>query len=457
MRMNSHGPLFGSVKAYCRASAMLAAAIVIALPQAAFCQATNVVYVQTNDPTPGQNAIDAFSRNTTTGCLTKIGRFPTGGTGVYNFDDRIGPDDHAQEVMISPDRKYLLTVNGGSDTIAVFRINADGSLTAVKGSPFSSNGIHPVSIGITSDNKVYVVNQNGDPNRPNNAAPNYTGFRLVPGNGRLNPIPFSTVNLPAHSSPAQALVSGDGFLFGDLFLTTPWAGLPGADFLPPFGSLLDAFHVDANGRLTEVSGSPLRPFLNSQVTADINSRYLLGMWLHPTLPILYATSVVTNRLAVYTYNSEGQLNFVTDIAVGGADAITVCWVIVSPDGKFIYTSNAGSNSISAFDISGTVIPSSSPLSPQLIGVTSMVVPTGGAAPIPGVFNFPTVSFQIGNDPAGQYLFAIGHELVLNNSYPQGNVLHTLKVQSNGTVVESCPVVPIQNIPAGAHPQGVAVL
>jgi len=216
--------------------------------------------------------------------------------------------------------------------------------------------------------------------------------------------------------------------------------------------------VDPNGRLTENPGSPLRPFLAAQVTSDINSRYVLGMWQHPTLPIVYATSVVTNRLAVYTYNSEGQLTFVTDVAVGGANAVTVCWVVVSPDGKYIYTSNAGSNSISSFDISGTVIPNSSPLSPKLISVTPMVVPApGGPAPIPGVFNFPTVSFQIGNDPAGEFLFAVGHELTLNNSYPQGNLVHSLKVQPNGSVTESCAPAQIRNIPAGAHPQGVAVL
>jgi len=218
-------------------------------PQLTFAQASNVVYVQTNDPTPGQNAVDAFRRDTATGCLTRIGRYPTGGTGMYNFDDRIGPDDHAQEVAISPDRKYLLTVNEGSDSIAVFSINSDGSLTAVNGSPFPSNGIQPASIGFTPDNKVYVVNQNGDPNRPNNVPPNYTGFRLVPGNGRLVPIPFSTVSLPLHSFPTQALVSTDGkFLFGDLFLATAWAGPPAPISCPR----LD--HCSTPSRWTRMAG-----------------------------------------------------------------------------------------------------------------------------------------------------------------------------------------------------------
>jgi hypothetical protein len=39
-------------------------------------------------------------------------------------------------VIVNRDHTLLFAVNGGSDTIAVFHINGDGTLTPVDGSPF---------------------------------------------------------------------------------------------------------------------------------------------------------------------------------------------------------------------------------------------------------------------------------------------------------------------------------
>src|SRR4030095_17001351 len=119
--------------------------------------ATNVVYITSNNPTPAENAALAFSRDETNGSLTLLGHFLTGGTGFYNSNERLGPDDSDQELIIDPDRRLLFAVNSGSDTIAVFRIHPDGSLTPAHGSPFPSGGVQPVSLGL-SGNQLYVVN-----------------------------------------------------------------------------------------------------------------------------------------------------------------------------------------------------------------------------------------------------------------------------------------------------------
>ncbi len=103
--------------------------------------ARNVVYLTSNNPEPGKNSVLAYRRNPTTGGLTLLGNFPTKGTGFYNNDERLGPDDSDQEIVASEDRRFLFAVNSGSDTVAVFEINADGSLTHVKGSPFPSGGV----------------------------------------------------------------------------------------------------------------------------------------------------------------------------------------------------------------------------------------------------------------------------------------------------------------------------
>lgn len=113
-------------------------------------RARNVVYVTSNNPNPGQNSVLAYRRNPANGKLTLIGNFLTRGTSVFNADEHLGPDDSDQELIASPDHQLLFAVNSGSNTIAVFRINSNGSLTHVHGSPFPSGGVQPVSLGLVS-------------------------------------------------------------------------------------------------------------------------------------------------------------------------------------------------------------------------------------------------------------------------------------------------------------------
>ncbi|HVW86831.1 MAG TPA: hypothetical protein VHB50_19230 [Bryobacteraceae bacterium] len=422
-----------------------------------------VVYVQTNDYRAGHNAVNAYRRDAA-GCLQLLGSYATGGTGVFNFDDRIGPDDHAQEVIANKDHSLLFTVNGGSDDVSVFNINRDGSLTLAHGSPVNSNGIQPVSLGLSGTDLI-VVNQDGDPNRPGlqtSTHPNYTEFRVVP-NGKLVAIPNSTIELPQMSTPTQALVSPFGvYFFGDLLSGTPFPSGVGSiapGLLPAAGSALQAFYKNPNQRFTQSPNSPMAPPPDAQAAPTIaQSRYTLGMDAHPYLPVVYVGYVVTNRLGVFTYDALGSLHFVKDVPLGTND-ITVCWIKVSPDGRWVFTSNAGSNSIDVFDISGTVIQGSGPLSPMLVQSLPLKVPAGAPAseaqPVPGVFNYPTVSFQIETDPSGRFLYSVAHELVPNNDYPQGNVIHTVQVGQDGKLTEpSCSPVQVTNIPSGAHPQGV---
>src|SRR4051812_12544254 len=71
--------------------------------------AHNVVYVESNDPRPGKNSILAYRQNPTTGALTPLagGPFFTGGKGVENLDEGLGPDDSDQEVIVSKDKRFL--------------------------------------------------------------------------------------------------------------------------------------------------------------------------------------------------------------------------------------------------------------------------------------------------------------------------------------------------------------
>ena len=124
------------------------------------------LYIQSNNVAEGQNSVIAYERHKD-GSLTPhpAGSFMTGGTGTNNSTNgKLGPNDNDTPIIVSADNKRLFAVNGHSNTIAVFDIQSDGSLRHVKGSPFDSHGVQPVSLAISRD-ILLVANRNEDPHQ----------------------------------------------------------------------------------------------------------------------------------------------------------------------------------------------------------------------------------------------------------------------------------------------------
>ena len=375
--------------------------------------AAGVVYIESNDPRPGQNAVLAFRRAPDCS-LTPLGSFPTAGAGVGNPNQVLGPNDSDQEMIASPDHRFLFAVNSGSNSVAVFQIETDGSLTPVKGSPFRSGGVNPVSVGISGD-RLYVVNKDMDPAQdPSGENPSYTAFRIA-GNGGLTPIPHSEQPAPARSSPSQAKISPNGKVLFD------------AQFM---GGALASFQIEPNGRPVPAPGSPqLLPDLNPTTPA-----LPLGLAVHPSLNILYAGIVTLSRIAVYTYDGEtGALSFATDVSDSGR---APCWVIVNANGSRLYASNTGDRSVSVYSLDN-------PLAPVEI---QRVVLVG-----------PGSTFQLGLDPTGSCLYVVSERTTTDPSNLTGNGLHILQVAADGTLTEA-PSSPISlPVPPFARPQGVVAL
>src|ERR1700722_18258292 len=158
-----------------------------------------VGHLYVNDNTAGANTIAAFDRHAD-GTLTAIpgSPFAVGGSGT-------GAGIASQgSLQLSADGRYLLAVDGGSDQVSVARILPDGSLQITGGGPVSSNGANPVSIAV-HDSLVYVANQG---TATSTGETNYTGFALDPFGG-LHAIPGSTVTLPDASKPGDVLFNND--------------------------------------------------------------------------------------------------------------------------------------------------------------------------------------------------------------------------------------------------------
>src|ERR1700749_1119760 len=92
-----------------------------------------VGHVYVNDNTAGTNTIGAFDRHADGSLTPEAGSpFPAGGAGT-------GAGLASQgAIQITPDGRFLLAVDAGSNQISVLRIHRDGSIGRVPGGLVSS-------------------------------------------------------------------------------------------------------------------------------------------------------------------------------------------------------------------------------------------------------------------------------------------------------------------------------
>ena len=380
-----------------------------------------IVYVLSNDYHDDANAVLAY-RHMSDGSLVPLPGSPflTHGAGVGNPNEVLGPDDTDDPLIVSPDGQYLLAVNGGSNTIAVFAIGRDGSLLSVPGSPFASGGQTPCSIAVNG-RFVYVANKSFDPLHTITQLPNYVSFS-IDGGGRLEQVPGSKVEVAAGSSPSQVLVSNDHrFLFATDFL----GFMLGSKDEQAVGTLV-SFDLSGVGSLKWAPGAPY--------VLPASDGGALGLAIHPSYPILYVGFPVAGAFGVYSIDeSTGSLSLQHTVSAGAA----ACWLRTDADGRHLYVLNSGENSVGVYSLA-------SPGSPVFL--SKLILKNGGSPLASG-------DFALGFSPDGGTLYVVGQDI---NPSMGGdfNVLHVLKVAGDGGVTE--PADPMQ-LPVGSdvRPMGVA--
>lgn len=267
------------------------------------------VYVLTNQPTG--NAVMVFHRDAT-GVIRLAGSFPTGGNGAGTGADPLGSQG---PVALSCDHRLLFAVNAGSNSISVFAVTRD-SLALLQTT--SSHGVEPVSLTVR-DNLVYVLDAGG--------TPNISGFTIQPATNHLVPLAGSTQNLPggAKAAPAQVSFSSDSsvlvvtekgtnrvdtFVVNDAGVAQAGASFPSSG-ATPFGLAFDHRNIAI---VSEAAGGP------------------------------NGTSAVSS----YEVEDNGGLDVVTPSL--GDTQKAACWLAVLDNGRFAYTANSASNTISSYAI-----------------------------------------------------------------------------------------------------------
>ena len=292
------------------------------LPMYASADANDVdsahaVFVMSN--AADRNEVIAFAR-ATDGSLQETHRFPTGGRGSGGNHD---PLESQGSLTLSQDHSLLFAVNAGSGEVSVFRVHGS---TLVLSDKVLSEGSEPNAIA-QHGNLVYVVNTGG--------SSNVAGFLLEGDHLRYikNSLTFLSTNT---SGAASISLSPDGqFLAVTERLTNN----------------IDVFRVLADGKLSPIVTSP-----------SAGPGVFSVSFAPKGVAIVSETGPanVTNGSAVSSYEilPNGTLSAIsTSVPTLGA---ANCWNAVTPDGRFVYVSNAGSSTISGFAISATGVLSALP-------------------------------------------------------------------------------------------------
>ena len=237
--------------------------------------------------------------------------FPAGGAGTGTGLASQGA------LQRSPNGRFLLAVDAGSNQISVLRIDRGGALRR-SGSRCRPTGRCRSALPCIAASCTSRTRGAG--------GSNYTGFRLG-RYGHLWHLRGSTVALPDGSQPGDVLFNSDGTRLAGARVAT---------------SLIDSFRVKRDGRLRAAPGSPFA----AQGPGPFGSQF------RPTNPSQLFVSNAhggTNAGTVSAFRvaSDGEL-----ASVGGSpypDHQTApCWVEISHDGRYLFTVNTAVSTISRY-------------------------------------------------------------------------------------------------------------
>jgi 6-phosphogluconolactonase (cycloisomerase 2 family) len=334
------------------------------------------LYIQTNEI---QNAIIHYLRSAS-GTITEAERIPTGGAGSGTFKPISGQEsapnafEGAGSVILSPDRRFLFTTNGGDNSVSSFSLDHDGRLTKLDvkptGNPVEGKSGTAKSLAYApSKGILYVLHSFG---------PDHLRLMSVSGDGKLTARPERyTANTKDKIDrvPTMAVLSPDGkFLIVGTVFDRPiahtglypdgspilWVPQPGGTFSSLAGGIVSGYTVIASNA-PDPDGLvvfPLRDdgtlgaakFHDAKGGSPFYIAFLQGR--PDTFVIGYA---VADACAIATIDGDGKINIGPLVKIDTSPGLPseLCWLAVSPDDRLVYAANFGYSYVSAFRINGS--------------------------------------------------------------------------------------------------------
>lgn len=332
---------------------------------------TGGVYVATNNAE--ENSVIGYTQYSD-GTLSRIGEFKTGGKGTgfvelfglpydpksgHTFKDGIDPLASAYGLWRSGDNKNVLVVNAGEGTVTSLRVQHDLSLKQVN--KVEAGDIKPDGIA-SYKNYVYVASMGKTVADPSDG--NIKGY-TIDENGYMKAMPDSVRKLSGR--PASIEITPDGKYLIVVEITT---------------GLVRSYAIDSDGSL---SAEPVSMIYSPQANKDrffalpIGTKIIKGKDGNATLlvtetrftdsarqfrnstpeqkkkyPFLQLFQGQTGSVTSYNIDHDGKLTMVSPDVLAGTDywggEQAVCWVTASRDGKFAWTTNPLTSSISTYSV-----------------------------------------------------------------------------------------------------------
>src|SRR5919106_4816488 len=311
------------------------------------------LYIQTNEL---RNSIIHY-RRARDGTIEEVDRVSTGGAGSGEFKPTSGQEsapnafEGAASIILSPDRRFLFTTNGGDNSVSSFAVGEDGRLTLLDvratGNPVEGRSGTAKSLAYApGTGTLYVLHSFG---------PDHLRLMSVDAEGKLTPRPERyTAN--THDKPnrvtTMVVVSPDeklvfvGTTFDEPIVTTG---------LYPDGSPIlwvqrggGAFHSIASNApdpdglavfpLREDGSPGTARFYDARGGSPFYIAFLHGR--PDTFVIGYA---VGDGCAMGTIEKDGKIGIGPLVKIDTSAGLPseLCWLAVSPDDRTIYATNFG--------------------------------------------------------------------------------------------------------------------
>jgi len=395
------------------------------------------LYMQTNEV---KNAIIHYHWSAN-GTLAEVERPATGGAGsgelspIYHVK-RPNDFEGAGSVILTPDRRFLFATNAGDNSVSSFAVDKEGRVTLLDVKPTGNptNGGAKSLAYAPSSRTLFVLHTVG---------PDHLRLMSVDEKGKLTARPeqysVNTKDWP-NRGPTMVVLSPDGKF---LVVATAFDELPSRKnpdgslilWIPrPDGTLhvivsnapdpdgIVVFPVGKDGGLGEPSFYDARGAVPFYI-AFLHNRpdtFLIGFG-------------VADGLAMGRIDAEGKINVgpIVKIDTSAGLPSEVCWLAVSPDDRFVFTTNFGYSTISSFRIDGNGLSiAKDPASPKVKG-------DGTFRAIDGVVSSgPSDSWLT---PDGAYLYQI---------YGNASKLVGYATQRDGSLKEVTSVKIPYNSPEG---------
>ena len=292
------------------------------------------------------------------------------GIHVYRVDadaawtqvQHVSGEENPSLFTLRPDNRVLYSVHGALQYVSAFSIDlASGHLGFLNRQPCS--GTNPVDAALDSTNRFLTVA---------NYSSGTVAVLPLDADGALQPVSqlFELSGKPGPDPVQQNASHPHAVIFDP---TKRFVIVPDKGFDCTF-----IFRCE-NGRLTLNQAMPARP--------GAAPRHCI---FHPALPVLYVNNELDSTVTAYRWN-DGHVEEIEVIGTLPPDAAgrnTTAEIAVAADGRFLYVSNRGHDSIAIFAVA------------QDSGRLNFVGcgPSGGKRP-----RFFTL------DPAGDFLYAANQE------------------------------------------------